>query len=231
MTDQNNKNNSMTNCDAVDKYKRIKICFRCFHKFGNNTNLKVGDNCPRLGCAGHIVFLEKELELIFIALRKKNYLPNWLTTGEFCKHGFILSLNPFQCAEHLPKPPKGFKGFNSNGSFLMERKYKSADPVKRHIEVEEAINDMQKWVETLPVIVTLKSVLNFSSKTIAEELNNALQPIDEFYDSQVVDHGNGLFSVEAFRIIKEEEKDEEISNIPVAFEYYEPDSIYYKLLN
>jgi hypothetical protein len=221
----------MDTCELNNKYKRIKICSRCFQKFDINSNLKVDDNCPNKGCQGQIRFLEERLESCYVDFRKKHYLISMLTTGEFCDHGFIIMLYPFQCSEHLPKLPKGFKPFRSNGAFLMEREYKSTDPVKRHIEVEEAINDMQKWVETLPVIVTLKSVLNFSSKTIAEELNNALQPIDEFYDSQVVDHGNGLFSVEAFRIIKEEEKDEEISNIPVAFEYYEPDSIYYKLLN
>ena len=141
MTDQNNNNNNMTNCDTNDKYKRIKICSRCFHKFSNHVNLKVGDNCPRTGCPGYISFLEGELEQIFIALRKKNYLPTMLSSGEFCSHGFILRLNPFQCLEHLPAFPTDFQPFHDNGAFLMERKYNNTDPVKRHIEVEDAISD------------------------------------------------------------------------------------------
>jgi hypothetical protein len=231
MTDQNNKTNSITDCNAVDQYKRIKICFRCLHKFGSKTSLKVGDDCPVPGCPGHIIFLEKELEPIFVALRKKNYLPTMLSSGEFCSHGFVLRLNPFQCLEHLPALPTDFRPFHDRGAILLERKYNSTDPVKRRAEVEGAIKDVEKWVETLPVILTLKSVLNFSSKDLAEELNNDLQPIDEFYDSKVVDHGNGVYAVEAFRIIKEDKGNEEISNIPVAFKDYAPDSIYYKLLN
>ncbi len=213
MTNQNNEINSMTNCDTVDEYKSIKICYRCLRKFDNNTNLKDGDKCPHKGCPGHILFLEEELELIFITLREKNYLPTWLCTGEFCSHGFVVSLYPFQCFRHLSLFPKDITSFNVEGAFLMERKYKNTDPVKRRLEVEAAINDFQKWVDKLPILLTLKTTLNFTSKAVAEKLNKQLLKSDDYYEPKVIDFGPGKYSVEFLRPVKDGEEEDEVAGI------------------
>jgi hypothetical protein len=207
------KEKVMDTCELNNKYKRIKICSRCFQKFDINSNLKVDDNCPNKGCQGKISFLEERLESYYVDFRKKHYLISMLTTGEFCDHGFIIMLYPFQCSEHLPKLPQGFKGFNSNGAFLMERKYKSTDPVKRHIEVEEAISVVEKYIKILPTVYILQTALSLDSKGVAEQLNKESLDDDGFFDSIITKQVNGTFSVEIFRVIKEDEAANEVGNL------------------
>ena len=76
-----------------------------------------------------------------------------------------------------------------------------------------AINDFQKWVDKLPILLTLKTTLNFTSKAVAEKLNKQLLKSDDYYEPKVIDFGPGKYSVEFLRLVKDGEEEDEVAGI------------------
>jgi len=196
----------------------MKICKICLRVI--NENIKVGNKCPNKNCFGDIIFIEDIVSSIYISLRKKNYKPIYVLSGEYSRQGWKIcgvSFFPSQCYDLLPPPPKGFIKRYAMDSVVVERELINSEPSKLHIEAEMARLALHDWVEKLPTIINLLVGFHFSTELEAKNFINKLIILGYFY-AITLREDDLQFAVFALRDVKEEEKEVEFANIVCIYE-------------
>ena len=206
------------------------ICIECLKKYDESTNKKQGDNCTNKKCIVGIIELEDILYPMLIEFRKKHYRINLMNTGEFDSAGFMISLYPFQCTEHFPSLPKGFTITRNGDSVMLIRKLTNTDPVKRHQEVINIIDEVLEWINELPVIRILATHLFFSSKAEIEELKNELFGKNIFFGLPAISQEQHHFTITGFRVIQMDDVKEEKCYLRYLLKKSKPFYIHFRLL-
>ena len=161
----------------------MKFCNTCYKTVTDN-KIKIGDECPELGCFGKITEEEDIMVPLYIKLRKKNYHPYGFISGEDGKDDFYVILYNIQTSQHLPPLPKDIEVFQyltpppKNEIFeqekviVLKRKLLSKVKSKRHIEIQKAAKDFGIYIDIFPTLYTIQAKYTFSNSYKANILYN-----------------------------------------------------------
>jgi hypothetical protein len=197
----------------------MKFCNTCYKTVTDN-KIKIGDECPELGCFGKITEEEDIMVPLYIKLRKKNYHPYGFISGEDGKDDFYIIVDNIQAREHLPPLPKDIEVFQyltpppkneifeQIKMFGLKRKLHSKVKSKRQKEIQKAAKDFETYIDTFPTLLKLYSEFNCYSTLEADELYNLLLLYRYGFDLFLEEDPNPIVSVS--RIIKESERKKEV---------------------